>query len=81
MSNPKANGTVSHLAGKAYVVAGSRKEPGLRGLIRPSMNTDATTVQRVSRRLGGIEMINRTSKATQDAQNTCKAQEPKRQET
>jgi hypothetical protein len=39
---------VSQFAGKRYVLAGSIKEPGVWGLMKPSMTTMATTEMNVS---------------------------------
>lgn len=40
---PKESGRVSQFEGKRYVVAGSRKEPGVWGFMNPSTKTMVTT--------------------------------------
>lgn len=45
MSSPKDKGKVIQLAGKRYVAAGSRSEPGAVGLMKPSMRRITTTAQ------------------------------------
>lgn len=44
INSPNERGRVSQFAGKRYVAAGSRSEPGVCGFIRPSIMTSATTV-------------------------------------
>ena len=43
MSNPNERGNVSQLAGKRYVSAGVRREPGASGLMKPSTKMMSTT--------------------------------------
>ena len=43
-SSPKLRGKVDHRAGKMKVLAGSLRDPGVCGLIKPSTKTKATTV-------------------------------------
>lgn len=44
VSSPKLKGTVDHRAGKIKVLAGSLRDPGVCGLIKPSTKIKATTV-------------------------------------
>ena len=43
MSRPKEIGRVSQFDGNRYVCAGSRRDPGVSGLMKPSMKTMRTT--------------------------------------
>jgi len=43
MSKPNERGSVSQFAGKRYVSAGIRSEPGASGLMKPSTNMMSTT--------------------------------------
>lgn len=43
ISRPKLRGNVDHRVGKMQVLAGSLRDPGVCGLIKPSTKTKATT--------------------------------------
>lgn len=45
ISSPKLRGKVDHRAGKMCVLAGSLRDPGVCGLIKPSTKTKDTTVK------------------------------------
>jgi hypothetical protein len=44
MKSPRERGKVNQFAGKRYVSAGCRNDPGVSGLMNPSINTIRTTV-------------------------------------
>jgi hypothetical protein len=46
MRIPKESGNVNQFSGNEYVCAGSLNDPGVSGLIKPSINTMRTTTRR-----------------------------------
>lgn len=75
MSRPNDKGNVNQFEGKRYVSAGSRNEPGVCGLMKPSMNTIRTTVRILTEVLSIKTGFELTAKTREYPQNTSETQQ------